>query len=238
MNLDIDLGDFGGINTGDFAELDFSAFSGFGFSDELEDSRYVAPKLRAVKQSHIVYENAEKLARDLDFTKATRYDVVVGGTFIFGDFIEAFLSWNDMKAERVVINTLSYSKENVDSLNGLMLCGAINKLDIITSSYFYGHERRNMVPYTYKMLDIGDRFQLAVCGSHMKTCTITTERGNKIAIYGSANLRSSGCVEQFTIEINSELVDFYDSISEKILKEYATIKHEIRHNKLYNLIKD
>lgn len=57
--------------------------------------------------------------------------------------------------------------------------------------------------------------------------------GRKILIHGSANLRSSGNIEQFTAEENPELYDFYDENFTKILDTYATIRKPIRHTRLW-----
>lgn len=55
-------------------------------------------------------------------------------------------------------------------------------------------------------------------------------------MHGSANLRSNGNIEQFTIEENAELYDFYDGIFSKIEEAYHTIKKPVR-KQLYNTIK-
>ena len=47
-------------------------------------------------------------------------------------------------------------------------------------------------------------------------------------MHGSANLRSSGNIEQFTIEENPELYEFYEEKYSKIIEKYATINHSIR----------
>ena len=55
-------------------------------------------------------------------------------------------------------------------------------------------------------------------------------------IHGSANLRSSANIEQFTIEDNPELFDFYEELQDNILDHYKTINKPIRVSKLWNLI--
>lgn len=78
------------------------------------------------------------------------------------------------------------------------------------------------------MTYIDNRFQLAVADIHTKTVHFNTSGGRKIVMHGSANLRSSGNIEQFTIEENPELYDFYEEKFSKILEKYATINHSIR----------
>lgn len=196
------------------------------------------PPLRVVNPQHIIYDNAARLAADIKFPDNSRYDVVVGGDFIFGDFIEAFVVGNRAFCERMVISTLSLSQDNVDSLSNLVSSGLVKRLDLLVSDYFYSHERNALVPYIYETLDIDGRFQMAVCSTHMKTTTFETRGGKKIVMHGSANLRSSGSIEQFTIEDNAGLYDFYNGVTDKILERYATIKKSIRGRAgMFNLIK-
>jgi hypothetical protein len=218
----IDIPDVGGIDLGEFdAELfDFMA-------DEVADTenRYIKPRLVPMRVDQVMFENAQDMAREIRIAKeGDRYDAIVSGSFIFGDFIEAFLIYNQCKAVSMTITTLSLSQENIDSLNNLMEHGYIDELNIIVSDYFYSHESRNLIPYMYKMLDIDNRFQLAVAFVHTKTVHFTTLGGKRLVMQGSANLRSSGNCEQFTIEYNSELCDFYDRVFNPILERFATIR--------------
>ena len=57
-----------------------------------------------------------------------------------------------------------------------------------------------------------------------------------MVIHGSANLRSSGNIEQFTIEENPELYDFYEDLFENIINDCGTTAIK-RGNRLFNLIK-
>ena len=63
-----------------------------------------------------------------------------------------------------------------------------------------------------------------------------THDGQKIVIHGSANLRSSGNVEQFTIEENPDLYNFYDDCFEKVMERFATIRKDIRHHELWDVM--
>ena len=72
----------------------------------------------------------------------------------------------------------------------------------------------------------------------MKTCLIETLGGKKVIIHGSANLRSSANIEQFTIEENPELYMFYCEIDNNILSTYSTINKEIRGEQLFSAIRN
>lgn len=218
----------GDVGTFDFPDIDLGLID-FLPSDEMEETRYTLPKVvRYDEESFVLYDNARKLAKELRVTEGMRADAFIAGSFIFGDFIEAFLTTHSVRAEELTISTLSLSQENVDSLEALMTHGYIGKLNLIVSVYFWSHERNSLIPYIYKHLDRDDRFQLAVCGMHTKTVHFRTAGGKHIVIHGSANLRSSGSIEQFTIEENRKLFDFYDEQMKKLIDKYATIRKPVR----------
>jgi hypothetical protein len=54
-------------------------------------------------------------------------------------------------------------------------------------------------------------------------------------MHGSANLRSSGSIEQFTLEENENLFNFYDEQFKKILDRYATIRKPIRNSQAWDI---
>lgn len=233
------------INLGDDypdPDIDLDAFcSSEEIGSDEEESRYIRPVFKSINPRHIVYENAERLAREIAMDKGVRYDVIVPGNFIFGDFIEAFLVHNNAGCVRMDICTLSMSENNIDSLHNLMVKDYIGQLNLTLSAYFYAHERFRLIQYIYQELDIDDRFQLAVAGIHTKICTFETEGGKKIIIHGSANLRSSSNIEQFTIEENPELYDFYTDFNDRITEQYKTIlkkKGPAANFKLINRVKN
>ena len=207
FDFDLDIGDFD-LDTSEIAD---------------DNNRYIKPRLVPMRESQILYDNALALARHIQITKQDRYDCIVSGSFIFGDFIEAFLTLNNCKAKNMVITTLSMSQENVDSLATLLQKGYIDKLDLLVSDYFFSHERHGLIPYIYKELDFDNKVQLSVAFVHTKTVHFETLGGKKIVIHGSANLRTSGNVEQFTIEENSELYDFYEQTFRPVIDRFLTI---------------
>jgi hypothetical protein len=235
---DFELGDFG--NMGDDADFgDTDGFEGVDIvqaDDDIAQNRYIPPRIVAMKSDFVKYDNAKKLAaaHKLDFNE--RVDCIVGGNFIFGDYIEAYLTRYNVLAKDMLITTLSLSQENVDSLNALITHGYIESLDLCVSGYFYSHERNKLIPYIYKMLDIDNRFQLTVCSAHTKICQFTTEGGRKIVMHGSANLRSSLNIEEFTIEENPQLYSFYREVFAPVIERYQTINKTIRVAPMWRII--
>lgn len=159
-------------------------------ADETEETRYTMPKVVPMKEDFVMYDNAQKMARELRLGFGERFDAFVSGSFIFGDFIEAYLTTQHACARKMTISTLSMSQNNVDSLHTLMDKGYVEELNLIVSVYFWGNERGSLIPYIYRRLDMGDRFQLAVAEVHTKTAHFETLGGRKVVMHGSANLRS------------------------------------------------
>jgi len=191
-------------------------------------SRYIKPYYAPeIPEQYLKYENADELASNLDITPGSRHYVIVDGTFYFGDFIEALFVRKNWLSQELTVATLSMNENNVDSLANLLNGDYVHKLNLIVSAYFYSHERFNLVEYIYKELDKGDRFQLAVAGCHCKVCLAEVDRGLKLTMHGSANLRSSSNFEQLMIEDNAELYRFNMDFLRVILDRYKTVDHNI-----------
>lgn len=229
INLELEKADIGiGIEEKDFGVFDIQYQGEEGA--ETYETRYVKPTLVAFKKHMIKYEHADKLGRALKLQKGERYDVIVSGNFVFGDFIYAWMTHHGIKAKTMTISTLSMGTRNVDVLAQLMKTGHIKELNLVVSAYFFSNYRKDVVPYIYEKLDDKDRgnFQLGVAGIHTKTMTLETEDGMKIVMQGSANLRSSANIEQFILEDNPEVYDFYKDYTDKIIEKYSTIRKPIR----------
>lgn len=212
----------------DIPDMDFD----ISISDNGFDNRYMKSKVAKEIPAHkLKYSNALKLAKKIKIDKGIRYDVIVSGNFIFGDFIEAFITTNNAKCLQLTISTLSLDQNNVDSLVNLMKGNYVDQLNLIISDYFYAHERGSLIPYIYDNLDKEGRFQLASASSHTKITMFETLGGKKIVMHGSANLRSSSNIEQFTIEENPGLYDFHFEYHNRIIEKYMTINKEIKRNK-------
>ena len=221
--IDINLDNFSNI------ELDINFENDF-------NQRYCKPAMSRSK--NVKYKNASELSKAIEIKQNQRYFCIIDGSFIFGDFIEAFIYDRAMVVKELTLSTLSMSQENIDSFYNLMKNGYIEKLNIIVSDFFYSHERHNLVKYMYDKLDFEDKFQLSVCRTHTKIWMFETEMngGRKYVIHGSANLRSSDNIEQFMIEENSELYGFNYIFHKKIIDNFATVKKSLRGDKLFNLI--
>ena len=187
--------------------------------------RYIKTKVPWQPDKFIQFSHAQNFVDAIDFKKDERITAIVNGSFILGDMIEAFLTKYQIATKKMTIATLSYSMENVNSLKNLIDSGYIDKLNIICSDYFYNHEKKVIIPYTYYMLDNENgNFQLAVERTHIKVFLFETKlKGSKFVIQGSGNFRTNANLEQFTMEINPQAYDFYDDYFNDIIQRYKTI---------------
>lgn len=218
------------------SNLDFDLTFDIDFLSQY-GNRYINPKPhKEIPEKKLYFDHALKLAKEITIEKNQRAHFILSGNFIFGDFIEAFFVEKNIKTKKLIISTLSMSQNNVDSLVNLFVGGYIDSLDLIISDYFFAHERSQLIPYMLEELDINDSFQLAVAGSHTKICVFEAFNGLKYCLHGSSNLRSSSCLEQLTVEENSELYDFYKEYHDKIITEYSIINKSIRGDKLWQAV--
>lgn len=220
-------------------DLDLDLDLSFDLDDKPKQSnnRYCLPKIHSkVKAQRVKYEHAEQLVKETSdaILNGETVHALLSGNFIFGDFFEAFAVVNDIYIDSIQLSTLSIGQENVDSFKNMFDGDYLGGLDIIVSDYFWSHNRHN-APYIYKQLDHNDQFQLAVAGTHTKIALVKIG-DKKIVTSGSANLRSSRCVEEVTIQTCSELYDFHHAWQAEILEQYATIKKAMRGGVLFDAI--
>lgn len=235
FEFDIDESVFD-IDYNDFNNIDDSEFD---FSFETEKKRYINPGKKKTTTKPVKYRNAMNLARHIgNIQRDDRFFIFLDGNFVFGDFIEAWIIHNNYNVLEMTISTLSMSRNNIDSLGNLFHGDYLQKLNIIVSDYFFSHERRDLVPYMYHELDVDNRFQLAVARVHTKVCLIKTECGREIIIHGSANLRTSGNVEQIVIETDDELYKFNDEWHKEIIEKYKTINKCVGGKELWQADQD
>lgn len=224
------------FNFGNFGTEKLNLKFDTGFKNKYQN-RYINPKPhKEIPERKLYFDNAVKLSNEITIGKNQRAHVILSGNFIMGDFIEAFITAKNIKTKKLIISTLSMSQNNVDSLYNLMNAEYADSIDLVISDYFFSHERQSLIPYMLDKLDINNNFSLAVAGSHTKICIFESINAKKYVIHGSANLRSSGCIEQMTIEENAELYDFYYDHHMKIINEYSVINKSIRRNKLWQVL--
>ena len=231
-------------------DLDFklSDVTRAGKSDGIESGRYVRPKLYDNVLEGVEYEHAADFVEHMDLSEGHREFAFVSGNFIFGDMLEAMADTGKAVPKSMTIQTLSMSEENIDSLRNIVdMCPELERLRIILSVYFWGHERRpgQLVPYLYEQLDVdGLDFDCAFASIHTKIVTIETAAGHHIVIDGSANLRSSRNIEQLRVECDSGLYEYIESFADRVFAAYSTVNRDrpypkpIRGGRLWGAVTD
>lgn len=95
-----------GLDSLEIGELDFDIDLDMDLSFSFDDgSRYISPRCKRMKSSMITYDNAIALAKRIDLEGDGRYDVVVSGDFIFGDFLEAYLTTRNIRCRKRTIRS-------------------------------------------------------------------------------------------------------------------------------------
>ena len=182
------------------------------------------------------YKNAKTFADTIDITKRTT--CFLGGSFVFGDAVEALIMDRGLEVEKLTIFSYSMSENNIDSLNWLLEDEYVDELTIILSSFFFSDEKgaNGLVQYMIEQLDISNRTQIAFCCNHIKAVIMKTVGGQHIVMYGSANYRAANCIEQLVVEPSKELYDFYDNLAKDIVDKYKLINKEVQTKDLHGLM--
>lgn len=214
-------------------DIDLDAFDFEGTeADPLETCVYTRPV--AGRPVTVSYERAEELARDLVIDNETETFAFVSGNFVFGDLLEALVDARRLSVRRLGIQTLSMSDENIDSIRNVLEAMPVERLDLVLSDYWYAHEchKTGLVGYLFDELDLdGLELRVAFAGVHCKVMTIETLRGNVLTMHGSANLRSSGNVEQLHISPDRGLFEFCEGMTQRILDAYDVVNQGNRKRK-------
>lgn len=239
--------DFGGV--GDDLDFSLSDVRRGGKSDGIETCRYDRPRIYDNVLGCVEYEHAQDFVDDIELRDGYRAFAFVSGNFVFGDVLEAMVDQHKVAPRSMTIQTLSMSEENIDSLRNVveLMDGRLERLRIILSVYFWGHEHRpgQLVPYLYEALDVdGLDFDVAFASIHTKIVSVETLAGHHLVMDGSANLRSSRNIEQLRIECDDGLYEYIERFADKVFVAYSVVNRDqpypkpVRGNRLWGAITD
>jgi hypothetical protein len=105
------------------------------------------------------------------------------------------------------VATLSMCSRNVAELAALIDCGAVKRLDVLTSDFQRKHDKAIFAELLEAMHQRGQR--VAAARSHCKLLLLDMEDGRKYALEGSPNLRTSRNAEQFCLTQDALVHDHY-----------------------------
>ena len=193
-----------------------------------------------VSPAGVLYERAVDLVKNMpDLQENDAIFCIVTGNFIFGDMLEALMVEKNWYAEEIFIATLSMSQENADSLANIFHGDYAREINLIVSDFWYAHERYKGGGIEYiNQLRKEYNFSISVAGLHTKIILIKTECGKHLVLHGSANLRSSRNLEQFSIENSKNLYEFNRAWMNKLVKEFKVSRKSLRGENLWQVLQE
>lgn len=193
-----------------------------------------------VSPAGVLYERAVDLVKNMpDLQENDAIFCIVSGNFIFGDMLEALMVEKNWHAEEIFIATLSMSQENADSLANLFHGDYAKKINLIVSDFWYAHERYKGggIEYINQLME-GFNFSLSVAGLHTKIILIKTECGKHLVLHGSANLRSSRNLEQFSVENSKDLYEFNRTWMSKLVAQFKVSRKSLRGDNIWQVLQE
>lgn len=147
-------------------------------------------------------ENAMEVIHHLPETGESLH-AVVRGDFVMCDLLGPLLASAGF-CRRLFISSLGMSVANAQQIKGFLDAGTVGELVVLVSHYFSQVDKLGTFLQCKEVL--GDR--LHVARNHAKLFLLDGERACYV-VEGSANLRSSGCIEQFAIHNDRALFHFH-----------------------------
>lgn len=243
---DLNLADIALEDLQDLGLPDLATLTADDFTDDpiLATQRYTIPaRPKFLHPRKITFENAQACAADcFPLAPGERVHCLVPGSFLFGDLIEAAAVQHNWLIDELWIATLTLSEGNLESLANLFAGDYLRHLHILVSDYWIGHEKKQggLLRHAWDILDQptpdpaappeqATSFQLASIYHHAKITLVATRDGGRYVIYGSANMRSTGMLEVFTIEHDPDLFAWHRQWMAAIELDHATINHARPH---------
>lgn len=188
------------------------------------------------------FNNAGNFAKSLTIEKNTIGSAILTGNFIFGDLLERLITEKNFKVKEMYVSTLSFdfrynkltkkaSSTNLDMLEWLLESDSVECINLMLSRYF-DSEASSLIILIMTKLDRFNtkeriRFKYACTDTHIKAWNFETECGLFVNITGSANMRSSRCLEQITLIESAKMYYEYKAVFEVIIDKYSVINHNI-----------
>lgn len=153
-------------------------------------------------------ENAAAIVPHLPADESERTHALLRGDFVFFDLIPAIIAeWGRVGHLRIA--TLGMSAANAAGLARLLASGHVERLTLVVSHYFQQVDRTTVYAEVCAAL-APHGVAPVVCRNHAKVILLPfRDRPDRLAIEGSANLRSSDNVEQICVFNSAATHDFH-----------------------------
>lgn len=155
-------------------------------------------------------KNAAIVLDSLPEAEGDRLHAIVCGDFVYMDLVTGII---DRQGEplALTLTTLSLSMKNLEAMDRLLKRFPALPIRLVLSHYFQSTSKELFVALeTMLSKKFPDRFRLTIARSHAKLALIDYgPAAGCFVIEGSANLRSSGSIEQLAIFRDRELYEMH-----------------------------
>jgi len=132
------------------------------------------------------------------------------GDFVFGELLPRLAAARG-PFPRLTVSTLGMSAANLSAMVKLLDTGAAGRIVLLASSYWRATDRQ-AVPAKLDAAALADsRLTVNYSRIHAKLVLAANDRGDAYVFAGSANLRSSGTIEQLTAWNDPELLAWHQA---------------------------
>lgn len=172
-------------------------------------------------------ENADQVVDLLPSDPDCALHAVVCGDFVFCDLVKRIVERLGAPGS-ITIASLSLSMKNLDCIVEILKNNPTLKLDLLLSHYFQSTNGEIFASLGKLVCDaFPDRARVTVGRSHAKVCIFDWYDSPPLVIETSANLRSSGNIEQIGAFRGRELADFHLMWIEEFRKSPANLSKAI-----------
>jgi hypothetical protein len=133
---------------------------------------------------------------------------IMTGRYDLADLIDAAMAKLGT-IEHLRIATLSFNARNVLAMGKWIESGKVRRLTILCSRFFSDHNPALFENLREVFQEHGRGHRIAAARNHCKVACLHTEDGQKLALEGSANLRTNSNTEQFALVNDAELHDWH-----------------------------
>lgn len=140
---------------------------------------------------------------------------LMNGNCQFVDFIREFLACFKSKADAVFLTTLSANDYTFQVLDELF---SHIKVNLLISTYYLATDKANTLPRLKEAGKLGN-YDIGFFRNHTKLILIKID-GRHFVFSGSANLRSSATIEQFSIFDDREIYEFNEKWISHLIQKY------------------
>ncbi len=178
-------------------------------------ARFLNVKIRRQLRAYILRDNATIVIEHLP-APGEEVHWLLPGAFVFGDFIPV-LCHKRGPIPHLVITTLGMSDANLKVLIALLDSRQVETLTICASNYWRATDRQRVPDHLDQAAAQNHRMKVHYSRIHTKVILAANTKGDAYVFAGSANLRSSGTLEQMSCWNDAGLLSFHQSWIDALL---------------------